>query len=243
MANPKQTQLHSSPFLLGKDGILRSTLYDDIYFSKEGGLDESEYVFLQGNHLQERFQQLKENDNFTIIETGFGTGLNFLAAWQCWDCYAPHKATLSFCSVEKYPLPLEHIKEALSAYSPLASYKEDFFATYATLLEDGYAEFANGMVKLHITFDDISKLEPALKKQNIIADAWFLDGFAPKNNPDMWQDILFKTMANHTTPDGTVATFTAAGFVKRALASAGFVVEKRKGFGKKREMLTGISQK
>ncbi|HSH53434.1 MAG TPA: tRNA (5-methylaminomethyl-2-thiouridine)(34)-methyltransferase MnmD [Methylotenera sp.] len=220
-----------------RDNQPYSTTFGDVYFSSDNGLLETEYVFLQGNHLASRWQQLAA-DNFTLIETGFGTSLNFLCAVKLWLNIAPPSATLHFISVEKHPLTLEDISVALQSWADLESVKAPFFAQYSSLLsEQNTISLFDNRIHLTLLIGDATEQLQHIKNE---ADAWFLDGFAPAKNPDIWQPALFAQMARLSHRETTFATFTSAGIVRRGLIAAGFDVTKQAGFGKKREMLTGI---
>lgn len=216
-----------------------STEYDDVYFSSEDGLAESEYVFIQGNQLDERWQIESTNNRFTIIETGFGTGLNFCCATKRWLSTAS-EGSLHFISVEKHPLSAEALEKALSRWPTLANIKSSLLSQYKTLNLHGTLDKVSLVVLPSVTLtlyfgDVIHQLARISEK----ADAWFLDGFAPSKNPSMWQPAVFRQMAALSKPTTTLATFTSAGVVRRGLSEAGFKIQKRAGFGKKREMLTG----
>ncbi len=240
-----------------EQGTPVSRQFDDIYFSEEGGLDETRHVFLNGNHFPQRFST-HPRPVLIIAETGFGTGLNFLTLWQAFAEFQRakqfqfsaesgqplHKTTLNrlhFISYEKFPLSVDDLEMAHRKWPELAVYAEELrkqwplpFAGCHRLLLD------EGRITLDLWFGDVTHLLPAsdasLYQQ---VDAWFLDGFAPSKNPEMWSETLFAAMAKLTRPEGTFATFTAAGFVRRGLQAAGFNVSKVKGHGKKREMLSG----
>ena len=213
-----------------------STKFQDVYYSSDNGLLETDYVFLQGNHLSLRWQHL-QNSTFTIIETGFGTGLNFLCAVQLWLKHAPQDATLRFISTEKYPLNLQEITQALQFWSELTDISTHFLAQYPTLNpQNKTISLFDKRVQLTLLIGDATENLFTLDQA---ADAWFLDGFSPAKNPQMWQPALFTQMARLSNPTSTFATFTSAGAVKRGLQAAGFQVNKQAGFGKKREMLTG----
>ncbi len=212
-----------------------SKQFDDIYFSKKDGLAETAYIFLDGNNLPQAWQ---DKSQFTIFETGFGTGLNFLSAWKLFEQNAKEGQTLDFISVEKYPLKPKEILDALSHWS------DEFGGRLAQLVEH-YPIRAFGFHRIKISekitltliFDDV---DAALKNINTLIDCWFLDGFTPSKNPEMWSDTLFKEMAR-LSPDGaSYATFTSASFVQRALEQNGFSVEKQKGFNYKRDMIKGV---
>jgi tRNA 5-methylaminomethyl-2-thiouridine biosynthesis bifunctional protein len=206
-----------------------------VYFSSDNGLLETEYVFIQGNALVSRWQSLADN-NFTILETGFGTGLNFLCACKYWLEHAPANAVLHFTSVEKYPLSHADMHKALQHWPALKPIADELLAQYTSLLNTGTAALFNNRIRLQVLFGDATE---CLSKLDTKADAWFLDGFAPSKNPEMWQQALFEQMARLSHSETTFATFTSAGMVRRGLAAAGFKVNKQPGFGKKREMISG----
>lgn len=217
-------------------GSPRSADFDDVYFSSSGGDAETRHVFLDGNRLQERFFSLTPEQPFTIIETGFGTGLNWLCTQQLWKD-SGRTGWLHVVSVEKHPLPPNDLSRAQAEW-PL-------YTGFASLLQAHYPELAPGFHRLvfpelrstlTLVFADISD---ALPRIHAVADAWFLDGFAPGRNPDMWQPALYEQMARLSKATTSFSTFTAAGDVRRGLMAAGFHVEKVPGHGKKREMLRG----
>ena len=219
-----------------RDGQPYSTQFQDVYFSSDDGLAETDYVFLQGNDLSRRFLQLDSNE-FTIIETGFGTGLNFLCAAKLWLNLAPKNARLHFISTEKYPLTLSELATAQSLWPDLKSLSQDFLLAYQNLLNStGTASLFDDRVRFTLLIGDANI---TLYDLTTKADAWFLDGFAPAKNPDMWQATLFSHMARLSATATTFATFTSAGIVRRGLQAVGFKVNKQAGFGKKREMLIG----
>jgi len=222
--------------LLWLDGQPHSTRFDDVYFSRESGITESRHVFLQHNQLQERWQTLS-NPLFTIAETGFGTGLNFLCAWQLWRQSAPPSARLHFVSTEQYPLAHHDLARALALWPELAAFSAPLLAQYQDLAP-GWRRmvFDGGRVTLTLLIGDARSTLPELRAH---VDAWFLDGFAPAKNPDMWSSELLKEIARLSSPGTTFSTFTSAGDVKRAMKSLGFDVEKVPGFGRKWEMLRG----
>lgn len=217
------------------DGMPYSAMFNDVYFSSDDGLLETEYVFIEGNELASRWQSL-DAGTFSIMETGFGTGLNFLCAANCWLKHAPPDATLYFTSVEKYPLSPEDIGKALSRWPALHSISGELLTQYESLLKTGTIALFNGRIKLNVLVGDATSCLSQLSRKT---DAWFLDGFAPAKNQDMWQTALFAQMARLSHDKTSFATFTSAGAVRRGLLAAGFSVVKRAGFGKKREMLCG----
>ncbi|OIQ25616.1 bifunctional tRNA (5-methylaminomethyl-2-thiouridine)(34)-methyltransferase MnmD/FAD-dependent 5-carboxymethylaminomethyl-2-thiouridine(34) oxidoreductase MnmC [uncultured Vibrio sp.] len=225
-----------------------SDQFDDVYFSNANGLEESRYVFLDQNHLEQRWIESNQR-RFVIAETGFGTGLNFLAAWQRFDSFKTQNPTaalqeLHFISFEKYPISLADLEKAHQSWPELAEYAEKLQHHYPIALPECHRiVLDDGAVTLDLWFGDIKDCMPLVPtpKHGLI-DAWFLDGFAPSKNPEMWNQTLFNGMAKLAKQDCTCATFTAAGFVRRGLIDAGFEMKKVKGFGTKREMIAGKLQ-
>ncbi len=216
-----------------------SEAFDDIYFSSEDGLEESKYVFLEGNDLEDRWANWSTPGSkyFTVIETGFGTGLNFLATWDLWDQTAPSDCQLHYVSVEKYPMRGEDILLALNKWPHLADKLTLLLQSYPLSLPGIHRIILNeGRVHLTLMWGDaLSSFTNFSGK----ADAWFLDGFAPSKNPDMWTDLLYEQMARLSGSNTTLSTFTAASRVRKGLIAAGFSIKKRKGYKYKREMLVG----
>lgn len=210
-----------------------SEIFDDIYFSPKDGPAETRHVFLDANNLPERF---KQHNQFVIGETGFGTGLNFFMAWQDFEFVRNENQKLVFISFEKYPLDKTQIQNAMDAYFPFKM-MDDFLAVYPDKLSEGiYQLDVNEHIQLQLIFGDINE---EIQNLDIEVDAWFLDGFAPSKNPEMWTDHVFEHMARVSKEGTSFATFTAAGKVRRGLAAVGFNVEKVKGFGHKRDMIRG----
>ncbi|WP_393969371.1 bifunctional tRNA (5-methylaminomethyl-2-thiouridine)(34)-methyltransferase MnmD/FAD-dependent 5-carboxymethylaminomethyl-2-thiouridine(34) oxidoreductase MnmC [Kluyvera intermedia] len=241
----KQNAIQSANLEFNSEGTPVSRDFDDVYFSNDNGLEETRYVFLGGNQLEVRFPQ-HPHPLFVVAESGFGTGLNFLTLWQAFDAFSRQHpdATLQrlhFVSFEKFPLTASDLHLAHQHWPELAPWAEQLQAQWPLpvagchrLLLDG------GRVTLDLWFGDINELTDKLDDSfNQQVDAWFLDGFAPSKNPDMWTPTLFAAMARTVRPGGTLATFTCAGFVRRGLQEAGFTMSKYKGFGRKREMLIG----
>lgn len=208
-----------------------STQFDDPYYSVVDGRAETDHVFIKGNKLNERWPDMKSS---TIAELGFGTGLNFLETVRQWQALDLTNHKLHFISFEQYPITQEEMAKALSHWPELATLANRLTTIWHTekSIEVDFSE----TVKLTIRIGDANTLLPDL---NLKADAWFLDGFSPAKNPELWNESLMLEVGKHTAPQGTFATYTAAGFVKRGLQSAGFQVEKTKGFGRKRDMLIG----
>ncbi len=211
-----------------RDGAIPvSTRFDDPYFSLAGGLAETRHVFLAGNDLPARFRP-----GFHIAELGFGTGLNMLAALIAWRDSGT-EGPLRFTSFEAYPMAAPDIARALSAFPEAEAVATPFLSQWA----EGRTRIALDGLELEIVLGDAGETLPTWQGR---ADAWFLDGFSPAKNPDLWTDDLMANVARHTALGGTFATYSAAGGIRRALAEAGFAVERRAGFGTKRHMTTGV---
>lgn len=235
-----------------------SALFGDVYFSRKDGLSESDYVFIQHNNLPTRLQKIiDEGGYFVIGETGFGTGLNFLAVLCLWrhlkkqmPANSQSYARLHFISTEKYPLNHKDLQNALTAWQdahlygePLAPLINELLACYPPCIEGCHRRHFDD-VMLDVWFGDAYKSLSAIAQQHNhthsppFVDAWFLDGFAPSKNKQMWSDELFDVISKLSKNTTTLATFTAAGDVRRKLIARGANVQKVKGFGHKREMLT-----
>lgn len=210
--------------------------YKDIYFNKNNGLDESLHVFLQGNSLPSAWEKYNKT---TIIETGFGTGLNFLACWDLFEKEAQRNQKLHFISVEKHPLSPDDIKKSLDRWRDIFGKKLDLLVTKYPLRIPGFHKvILNENVELLLIFEDV---HDALPKVETLADFWFLDGFSPATNPDMWDEKLYTHIARLSHSNTRLATFTAAGHVRQGLESAGFDVQKIPGYANKRDMTIGLS--
>jgi len=228
----------TSPFIDWQDGQPVSRRFGDVYFSRDSGLEETRHVFLEGNGLRERWAALPPRDRFTIGETGFGTGLNFAAAWALWEEAAPAEARLRYVSVERDPLAPADIARTLAMWPELAPYREALLTQWSEVPPGWHRfVFAGGRVVLTLLAGDVSATLPRLDGR---CDAWFLDGFAPARNPEMWQPEVLAQVARLSAPGATCATYTVAGEIRRGLEAAGFAVEKTPGFGRKREMLRGV---
>jgi tRNA 5-methylaminomethyl-2-thiouridine biosynthesis bifunctional protein len=228
------------------EGLPRSSKFDDKYFCLDNGYEEAVYVNCEGNGLRERFLALDPSraGTFTILETGFGTGLDFCCAWQMWEACAPKTWTLDFVSLELYPMTIEEISRALALWPRLSSYKEELVAQYTPVPgEIKKMSFKEGRVRLTIVFDDVLVALKTMKDRQLVphgADAVFLDGFGPAKNPEMWTQPVFDGVALLSHGGTTLSTFTVAGAVRRGLQAAGFRVERIKGHGKKNQILVGI---
>lgn len=217
-----------------KENVPCSRQFDDIYFSRAGGEAETKHVFIDGNNLSQRFSEA--TNHFTIIETGFGTGLNFLVTAALWSETAPKDATLHFISTEKFPLSPDDMEQALSSFPQFEFLSNALLKQYPPLCSGFHRlSFENHRIQLTLLYGDIKTTLPQLKAK---ADAWYLDGFAPSKNTDMWNSQLFSHIARLSKENTTLATYSAAGAVKRSLEDIGFSVQKPRGFGHKREMIT-----
>ncbi|UTP72513.1 bifunctional tRNA (5-methylaminomethyl-2-thiouridine)(34)-methyltransferase MnmD/FAD-dependent 5-carboxymethylaminomethyl-2-thiouridine(34) oxidoreductase MnmC [Alteromonas sp. LMIT006] len=225
--------------------------FDDVYFNDGDGLRETDYVFIEHNQLPQRWQEHTQF-LFVIAETGFGSGLNCLRAMQHFAEFRNNHPDspcrhLHLISTEKYPLQLADLQTALTQYPSLESVAQQLIAQYPAAIEGCHRlEFIldAARISLDLWFGDILTTLPSMPMETDgLVDAWFLDGFAPSKNPDMWQPTLFQAMARLSRCNATVATFTASGIVKRGLMDAGFTIKKVKGFGRKRDMLTATLDK
>ena len=216
----------------------RSLEFDDIYYSADSGLEESRHVFLVGNDLPEAWRR---RPRFTVAEIGFGTGLNFLATWQAWLEDADSCAYLHYLAFEKYPVRVADMQRALSAWPQLQDQARQLLSNYPPPLPGRHRlSFEQGRILLDLVFADARVALTDLQAEpSTRVNCWYLDGFAPARNPDMWQPGLYAAMAILSQPNTTFATFTAAGQVRRDLQDAGFEVKKTAGYGSKREMLRG----
>lgn len=206
-------------------GVPVSTRFDDPYFSLENGLAETEYVFLDGNGLPGRFR-----DGFHIAELGFGTGLNLLAALRLWRA-SGQTGQLHFTTFEAFPMATDDMIAAQTRFHDLAGLS----AELAPFWHKGAQQIGLPGLRFELIEGDARQTLADWQGQ---ADAWFLDGFSPVKNPELWQPALMAQVASHTAPGGTAATYTAAGFVRRGLEQAGFDVARRAGYGRKRHMTT-----
>ena len=217
---------HQQAQISWRDGqVPVSDRFDDPYYSLENGLDETRHTFLGGNDLPARFR-----DGFHVAELGFGTGLNFLATLAAWQA-SETPGALTFTSFEAFPMAPDDMEQALAAFDGLAG-RDALLAAWRV----GEFPVCIDGVRLDLRLGDARETLPAWDGQ---ADAWFLDGFAPARNPELWGAPLMAEVARHTAKGGTFATYTAAGDVRRALQDAGFDVARRPGYGRKRHMSVG----
>lgn len=217
-----------------------ASAYGDLYFSADDGLAESRYVFLEHNGLPQRWAE-HQAPRFVVVETGFGTGLNFLNLWQAhrqWRQTHAKAPRLHFVSVEKHPLTRADHQHALAAWPQLAELAPHLLDALPLAVPGMHrCQFDDGQVVLDLYYGELDTLLDDWAGAPV--DAWFLDGFAPALNPQMWSERLFQWMANHSHAGTSIATFTAVGHIRRSLQQVGFLMRKVPGFGRKREMLCG----
>ncbi|MDG1123164.1 MAG: tRNA (5-methylaminomethyl-2-thiouridine)(34)-methyltransferase MnmD, partial [Glaciecola sp.] len=221
--------------------------FSDVYFLDAHGCAETDYVFIEQNDLVNRWSQFELSDSpsqnvFVIAETGFGSGLNFFQTLHHYSqLLAQGKSLprLHFLSTEKFPMTVADLQQSIAVYAHLSQWVDELVAQYPMALAGCHRmHLCNGLVTLDLWLGDIHDTLPQwLNEHNGLVDAWFLDGFAPSRNPDMWNEALFTQLARLSKPNGTLATFTAAGLVKRGLVKAGYSLTKTKGFRYKREMI------
>ncbi|TMM52809.1 tRNA (5-methylaminomethyl-2-thiouridine)(34)-methyltransferase MnmD [Sulfitobacter sabulilitoris] len=203
-----------------------STRFDDPYFSLDDGAAETHHVFLDGNDLPARFAP-----GFHIAELGFGTGLNLLVAWNAW-VRAGQAEPLRFTSFELYPLSCDDMARALARHPQFDGRRDALLAAWSP--EQRHVSLPG--LEAEIVHGDARETLPDWPGR---ADAWFLDGFSPAKNPELWSPDLMRAVAQRTAQGGTVATYSAAGFVRRGLSDAGFDVRRVQGYGRKRHMTRG----
>lgn len=219
--------------------VLISKEFDDVYFSRQDGLAETRHVFIDGNDLP---QAWLGRESFHIAELGFGTGLNIVEAASLFSRTAEAGQHLYVTSLEKYPLSAGVIKDALSQWrGEIGEGLDELLAVYPAEPAGDVRLKLNACVSLRILFMDVHEALSLMAADNEfgVIDAWFLDGFKPSSNPQMWDEAVLQALAGLSREGTSFATFTAAGFVRRGLQAAGFAVEKRPGFGRKREMIAG----
>lgn len=215
-----------------------SKQFGDVYFSRDNGILETQHVFLNGNNLTQRLSTLNQHDYFCVAETGFGSGLNFLALWQLWQQVRPHPSCrLHMISVEKYPLSHADLQRALNAWPELAQLSQQLLAAYPQPLAGCHRlNFAADGLSLDLWLGDANTVLPQLNKQHGV-DAWFLDGFSPSCNPDLWQSDMIEQVVRLSKPGTTFSSFSVAGVLKQALRKHGAVVTRPRGYKHKRQML------
>lgn len=215
-----------------RDGVPYSAAYGDIYHSADGGAGQARHVFLQGCGLPRGWAG---RDGFVILEIGFGTGLNFLATWAAWRDDPARPARLHFLSVEKHPFLADDLARLHAQWPEFAALSGELLANWPTLTP-GFHRIVldGGRVQLTLMLGDALDCLPQIEAG---VDAFYLDGFAPDRNADLWQPELFAALAGLANRAATAATYTVAAPVRQGLTEAGFACEKRAGYGRKRHCL------
>lgn len=215
-----------------------SRQFGDVYFSKANGLLETRHVFLNGNDLSTRLNQLPPFQYFCVGETGFGTGLNILTLWQLWQQVRPdNHSHLHVISVEKYPLNKTDLMRALNAWPELKPLADQLIAQYPLPIAGCHRlSFPEERFSLDLWLGDAHDVFPVIEKTKAV-DAWFLDGFAPSCNPELWEEHVLNHIVRLSDIGTTFASFSVAGVLKRGLKKHGITISRPKGFGHKREML------
>lgn len=214
------------------DGIPYAAQFDDVYHSADGGPDQARHVFLGGNQLPVRW---RGKHNFTILETGFGLGLNFLATWAEWSDDPARSAQLHYLALEKHPFSAPDLATLHARWPELASFSEQLLAAWPPLVPGFHRLLLDGgRIVLTLIFGDIRTCLPQVDAS---VDAFYLDGFSPGKNPDMWEPSLLSRFDRLSAPQATLATYTVSAIVRQSLTQAGFVCEKQAGFGHKKDML------
>ena len=220
-----------------QDGTPCSPAYGDVYHSAAGGPAQAEHVFLQGNSLPGRWAGRRR---FVILETGFGFGLNFLVTWQAWRRDPQRCERLHYVAIEKHPFLEGDLREVHERYAELSREAAQLHASWPVLVPGGHRlELDGGKVVLTLFFADIA----VARDLRLSADAFYLDGFSPAKNPDMWSPQVMRALSRLAAPGATAATWSVAAPVRAALEATGFSVEKRKGFGDKKEMLVARNRR
>lgn len=216
------------------NGVPYAEAFGDVYHSADGGLAQAQHVFLGGNRLPERWQGQRR---FVILETGFGLGLNFLATWKAWRDDPQRAQQLHYVSIEKHPFSAADLAQLHALWPELAAVSEELRAAWPPLVQGFHRLLLEeGRVVLTLVFGDVAEYLPQIEAA---ADAFYLDGFAPSKNPDMWAPDILARLNRLAAPEATLATYTVAAPVREALTRAGFICDKSPGFGHKREMLVG----
>lgn len=220
------------------DGTPYASAYDDIYHSKNGGLGQARHVFLAGNQLLGTNARWQGRSHFVIAETGFGLGLNFLATWQAWQQTETLCQRLHYIAFEQHPFSAEDLAQLHARWPELAEFSAQLRAQWPRLTPGAHRlELADGRLILTLFFGDAREQLPKLRAR---VDAFYLDGFSPAKNPQLWSGKIYSSLARLAAPAATLATWCVAGHVRKALADTGFLLEKTPGFGGKREMLRGV---
>ena len=222
-----------APVVSRRDGVFRADDFDDLYFDAHDGLAESQHVFINGTNLREK---LHDSNHLTIAETGFGAGLNFLAVLDLLAEF-PNRQ-IDYISYESRPLSTDVMATVHAAFPSLGAYSEALLGNLPPRWPGVHLRhFKDGQVRLHLQY---GLAEDGLAASDFHADIWFLDGFAPAKNPQMWSETVLRHVGRLTRAGGRLTSFTAAGAVRNGLTAAGFDIKKKPGFGRKRDMITGV---
>lgn len=244
---PPTPKNHPDTAIEFKDGVPVSKLFDDIYFSKQGGFEESHFVFVSGNDIESRLDQ-KNLSTFYIGELGFGSGLNLFVTLDVWIS-SNDPISVEFVSLEGYPLTKETLFTLNKSYPDKSLWFEDLIRSYENAIDVWEKDQTQNLwtytwnhknkpsqFTLKVFLGDVKVCLPNFP----LIHAWYLDGFSPGKNPDMWSLDTIKALREKSASGTSFATFSSAGFLRRNLTELGFVVEKKKGFGRKREMISGF---
>ncbi|EOQ97516.1 S-adenosyl-L-methionine-dependent methyltransferase [Leptospira wolbachii serovar Codice str. CDC] len=245
MTNPQEKDTHNT--IEFKDGVPVSVLFDDVYFSKQGGWEESQFVFVSGNEIQSKLEG-NDKPTFRIGELGFGSGLNVFVTLDVWKL-SKNPPPVTFISLEGYPLTANILLTLNASYPDKDLWFEELICSYESATQTWEKDPSKNLWTYHwkhtynqnsftlqVYFGDIKDCLPNFPEIH----SWYLDGFSPGKNPDMWSSEVLKQLREKSIVGTSFATFSSAGFLRRNLAELGFVVEKKKGFGRKREMISGF---
>jgi tRNA U34 5-methylaminomethyl-2-thiouridine-forming methyltransferase MnmC len=211
-----------------------STQFGDYFYSKTDGRLECNHVFINGNDLQTRFTS---EQSFVIAELGFGTGLNFLETARLFHTLSPDGAKLEFHSFELFPMMSNEIDKALAVWPEIEAEKQRLLNIWPSSFEMYQVFQFKPNISLHLHVGDVNEI---IHQTDLRADAWYLDGFSPARNHAMWNENLMQAVSDHTNSNGTLASYTAAGWVRRNLQAAGFTIKKCQGYAGKRDMIRGV---
>lgn len=234
--NPLAMKDLNTAEIMVKAGQPFSSVFQDIYYNLQGGLEEAEHVFIQGNDLLDQWHKNHQMHSFCIGETGFGSGLNFLLTCLKWAHCESKPGHLHFISTELFPMAISDMQKAHAQFPAIQAYSHSLLKQCESRRAGFHRiEFAEN-ITLTLLLGEASQ---SLKQLYAEVDVWYLDGFAPSKNPEMWSAKLFAQIARLSKPGATVATFSAAAVVKKGLEKSGFEWQKKSGFGRKRDMLVG----
>lgn len=211
-----------------------STQFGDYFYSKADGRLECDHTFIKGNDLHNRFAS---GQSFVIGELGFGTGLNFLETARQFHAFAHRDAQLEFHSFELKPMTIEQIDRALAVWPEIETEKRKLLSVWSSSFEHHQTFELTPKITLHLHTGDVNN---TIYQTNFLADAWYLDGFSPARNKAMWNETLMQAVSDRTNVNGTLASYTSAGWVRRNLQAAGFKIKKCQGHVGKRDMIRGI---